>query len=112
MEPTEIRRPLRLLARKFTSDEVNQMAVQLLNKGLHPKLVREALRKRGVTWEYHYLPAVNPWLQKRERLRRLKRLGQTICQGCDGAKRIGAPLCGECLEKKWSPEVTITRPAS
>lgn len=99
---------LKLVRIPYTHQEINAMALALLEKGLHPSKVRDRLQEHGISWHYQYL-SIGPTVGRKERLRNLKRQGLTICQGCNGAKAIGAILCPDCLEKKWSPEVTITR---
>jgi hypothetical protein len=99
------------LTRAFTHAEINAMALALLEKGLHPKKVRQALQTKGISWHYQFMHT-GPWVGRGERLRRLKKLRQDICGKCDGAKTIGALMCDSCLEKKWAPGAPnpLTRP--
>lgn len=79
----------------FTSEEVQTLVQELTKAGMHPAKIRRRLGEQGIRWAYQFSGS-----GRRERLRRLKRRGMTLC-GCGGTRAITATLCPACLDKKW-----------
>lgn len=85
----------------FSSADIKELADKLMRSGLHPSRVRARLAEEGIRWAYQFLEQ-----GRRERLRRLKKVGRNLCPspGCQSGKPIDQPLCETCLVKKWAPE--------
>lgn len=83
----------------FSPDEVQKMAADLMEKGMHPSRVRRYLQQYGIHWSYEYTGQL-PGLRAKRRA--FRRAGLEPC-ACGGGKKIGTEMCDTCLEKKWAP---------
>lgn len=84
----------------LTREDASAMARQLLELGLHPRIVRLRLAERGIRWEY-----VHTGQGGRERLRRLRQQKQGLCPLCGErpySLTSNVHICETCLERKWS----------
>lgn len=74
-----------------------------LQAGLTPHQIRVGLAARGVRWSYNY---AGQGPGTRERARRLRQAGLTMCPCGRAFKReeaVDMTLCDDCLHAKWAP---------